>query len=120
ALLCKIEMGTACYAALAVLIVARFIMQRFWKNMAIDVASVSARALACILVARWMISLRGLRFITEENIVSWPGTYYMRTFGKQWLEATGFAWNGPTLLDAATRTALVGLTLLFLYRYLHR
>ena len=120
ALLCKIEMGTACYAALAVLIVARFIMQRSWKNMAIDVASVIPGALACILVARWMISLRGLRFITEENIVSWPGTYYMRTFGKQWLEATGFAWNGPTLLDAATRTALVGLTLLFLYRYLHR
>src|SRR5207302_7887393 len=82
ALLCKLEMGAACYAALALLIVLRMLVQRSWKKMALDLVSALPGAVGCILVARWMISIKDVKFITDENIVSWPGTFYMRTFGK--------------------------------------
>jgi hypothetical protein len=120
ALLGKLEIGVACYAALAVLIVVRVLVQRSWKNMAFDILSVLPGAVLCILVARWLISIKDVRFITEENIVSWPGTFFMRNYGKQWLEQTGFALNRVTLGGAALRTALVALVLVSFYRWLHR
>lgn len=120
ALLFKLEMGVACYAALALVIVVRLLVQRSWINAAIDVLAVFPGAAVCLLVARWMISLKDVRFITEENIVSWPGTFYMKTFGKRWMESTGFALNQGAISDAALRTALVALVLLIFYRWLHR
>ncbi|PYU72685.1 MAG: hypothetical protein DMG49_07340, partial [Acidobacteria bacterium] len=120
ALLCKLEMGAACYAALALLIVLRMLVQRSWKKMALDLVSALPGAVGCILVARWMISIKDVKFITDENIVSWPGTFYMRTFGKRSLETTGFALNVGTLTDAEIRTALVVLVLLIFYWVLYR
>jgi len=120
ALLFKLEMGLACYTALALAILIRLLVQRSWKNAAVDVLTVVPGAVVCIFVARWMVSLKDVRFITEENIVSWPGTFYMHTFGKRWMESTGFALNSAALSDAALRTALVALVLLIFYRWLHR
>ena len=120
ALLFKLEMGVACYAALALVILVRLLAQRSWRNAAVDVLAVLPGASVCTLVARWMISLKDVRFITEENIVSWPGTFYMKTFGNQWMESTGFALNRAVISDAALRTALVALVLLIFYRWLLR
>lgn len=119
-LLFKLEMGIACYAALGLTILIRILARRSWNNLAIDVLAVVPGAAVCILMARWLISLKDLKFITEENIVSWPGTYYMKMFGKQWMETTGFALNRVAISDAAIRTALLGLLLLLFYRWLHR
>jgi Dolichyl-phosphate-mannose-protein mannosyltransferase len=120
ALLCKVEMGVACYSVLSLVMVTRLLMQRSWKEVMIDVLSVLPGVVVCIGVARWMISIKDMTFITEENIISWPGTYYMKTYGKQWLEFTGFALNGSSFAGAALRTALVALVLLLFYRFLHR
>ncbi len=35
--------------------------------------------------------------------MSWPGTYFMRTYGKYWLGTTGFTLSGPVLAEAAKR-----------------
>ncbi len=107
ALLDKLEFGAACYATLLVLIAARCIQQHSWKRIGRDFLAILPGAAVCGLVAAWMISIRGVEFITQENIISWPTTYYMKTYGKMWLAATGFAINGPALGQAALRTALV-------------
>jgi hypothetical protein len=120
ALLFKLEMGVACYMGLALAILTRLLVQRSWKTTAVDLLAVFPGAAVCVLVARWMVSLKDLRFITEENIVSWPGTPFMKTFGKRSMEATGFALNAPAITDAVLRTALVALVLLLFYRWLHR
>jgi hypothetical protein len=107
AMLDKLEFGTACYATLLVLIAARFVQQRSWKRIGRDLLAILPGVAACGFVAAWMISIRGFEFITQENIISWPTTYYMKTYGKMWLANTGFAINGPAFEQAALRTALL-------------
>ena len=107
AMLDKLEFGTACYATLLILIGVRTFQRRSWKRLAGDVLAVLPGLAACGLVAAWMISIRGFEFITDENIISWPTTYYMKNYGKMWLANTGFAINGPAFVQAALRTALV-------------
>jgi hypothetical protein len=103
ALLLKLEFGTACYLALALLIAARAFRRRSWKSAVKDIAACLPGVVACGLVIAWMISLRGANFLTQENLMSWPGTYFMRTYGKFWLAQTGFTITGPILADAAKR-----------------
>ena len=103
ALLLKLEFGTACYLTLALLIAARAFRRRSWKSAAKDIAACLPGIVACGLVIAWMISLRGANFLTQENLMSWPGTYFMRTYGKFWLAQTGFTITGPILADAAKR-----------------
>ena len=52
-------------------------------------------------VILWMVSIRGVDFIIHENIVSWPTAYFMKAYGKLWLQRTGFE-----LSSAAFRSAL--------------
>jgi len=89
ALLLKLETGCACYAFLGVLLGVRAIHHKsgraFWR----DVLAVLPGGLVCAVVAWWMISLRGVEFITQENFSNWPTSYFMRTYGKHWLEITG-------------------------------
>ena len=120
ALLCKVEMGAACYSALTLLILIRILAHRSWKTMAIDALTVLPGHDLWIRVALWMISIKDVTFITDENIVSWPGTFYMKMYGQKWLETTGFVLNGSALVGVATRTALVALVLAMFYRYLYR
>jgi len=54
----------------------------------------------CALVIRWMVSIAGVEFITQENIYSWPSSYFMKTYGKAWLEATGFTVSGSAFVGA--------------------
>jgi hypothetical protein len=103
ALLLKLEFGMACYLTLALLIAARGLQQRSWKSVAQDVGVCLPGVVACGMVITWMISLRGAEFLTQENLMSWPGTFFMRTYGKFWLGETGFTITGPILTAAAKR-----------------
>ena len=110
ALLLKPEFGTACYAIVALLIGVRGLAGRSASFVARDVAMVVPGLLTCGLVVWWMVSLAGVEFITHENIVSWPSTYFMKTYGKMWLAFNGFILTIPAFTDAFVRTLpLIGL-----------
>ena len=103
ALLLKLEFGMACYAALLAVIVARAARRRAWKLLTRDLAWLVPGLALCGIVAHWMISLRGAEFITQENWMSWPTSFFMRTYGKAWLERSGFALTLEGLRDAMYR-----------------
>jgi hypothetical protein len=105
-LLLKLEVGAACYAALALLIAARGYQRRSWKEALKDIAVCLPGVVVSAAVIVWMVSLRGVDFITQENLMSWPSSYFMRTLGKAWLAHTGFAITVPALAEAAKRTLI--------------
>ena len=105
ALLVKFEFGMACYLALALLIFARAFANRGGKFLMTDLAATLPGLVFCALIVRWLISLGGFTFLTQENFQSWPSSYFMHTYGKVWLANTGFDFSAGTLLDAAKRIA---------------
>jgi hypothetical protein len=107
AFLLKLEIGMACYGGLALLIATRAIRQKSWRFAVRDLASCLPGLMACILVVLWMISLGGFQFLTQENISSWPTSYFMTTYGKYWLASTGFQLTGEAFVIAAKRTLLL-------------
>jgi hypothetical protein len=100
ALLIKPEFGTACYGTLALLIAVRGYSQRSWTLVGNDVLTTFPGAILCGIVIAWMVSIRGAEFITQENFLSWPSCYFMRTYGKMWLETHGFSLK-PSAFYAA-------------------
>jgi len=120
ALLLKPEFGIACYGTLACLVAARAYLQRSWRLLGGDVAAILPGIVLGALVIRWMVSIAGVEFITQENILSWPTSYFMKTYGKTWLEGTGFTVSGSAFLEAFHRglpVAAVVLTLCILLRW---
>jgi hypothetical protein len=103
ALLLKVEFGVACYAILCLVVATLAIVQRSWKVVINSVIAALPGLLACALVIRWMVSIAGASFITQENIMSWPTHYFMRTYGKIWLEKTGVSLSPAALGQAAER-----------------
>ena len=99
----KPEFGMACYAGLALLIAGRGVQQRSWKPIGRGVLVSLPGVLACALTVAWMISIRGVEFITQENILNWPTTYFMKTYAKMWLEQNGFTLTPGAFYDAAIR-----------------
>jgi hypothetical protein len=106
ALLLKLEFGAACYSVLALLIAARWFRERSWKHTAQDLVVCLPGLLVCTAVLIWMISLRGVEFLTQENIMSWPTSFFMRTYGKFWLATTGLSLSPKAFLGAAKRTII--------------
>src|SRR5260370_3779146 len=106
ALLLKLEFGTACYVTLALLILARGLQQRSWKSILRDSISILPGILICAMVIRWMVSIAGVDFILQENFMSWPTSYFLKTYGKFWLAQTGFSLSLPAFVEAA-KEALV-------------
>jgi hypothetical protein len=106
ALLLKLEIGAACYAALALLIAVRWLRERSWKAAAQDIAVCLPGVVLCGAVLSWMISLGGVEFITQENIMSWPTSFFMRTYGKFWLATTGLSFTAEAFGKAALRTVI--------------
>jgi hypothetical protein len=115
ALLLKLEIGAACYAVLGLLILARGLRQRSWKLLAKDIVVCLPGMAVCAIVLFWMISLSGAEFLTQENIMSWPTFFFMRTHGKFWLAATGLDITGAALFKAAQR----GLFILGIFQGFH-
>jgi hypothetical protein len=103
ALLLKVEFGVACYAAFCLIVVTSAIVQRSWRVVVTSLIAALPGLVGCALVIRWMISIAGADFITQENIMSWPTHYFMRTYGKIWLEKTGVSLTPAALGQAAER-----------------
>ena len=112
ALLLKLEFGIACYGTLALLITARDFVSRSWKLFVMDIASIFPGIILCALVIRWMVSIAGVEFITQENFMSWPTSYFMRTYGKLWLAGTGFTVSGSAFVGAFDRTIPIAAVML--------
>ncbi len=109
ALLFKPEFGTACYATLVPLVAVRGFSQWSWRRVATDVLAILPGVVACALVFLWMVSIEGVEFITQENLVGWPTSYFMKTYGKMWLASNGFTVSAIAFENALTRAiALVG------------
>jgi Dolichyl-phosphate-mannose-protein mannosyltransferase len=102
-LLFKLEFGMACYPALFFLIAARGLRQRSWKFVLGDVVAILPGITVCGIVIHWMVSIAGAEFITQENIMSWPTSFFMKTYGKMWLERSGFALSGAAFGQAMVR-----------------
>jgi len=75
ALLIKLEFGIACYGTLALLIATRSFLQRSWSLLTKDFIAILPGIAICALVIRWMVSIAGVEFITQENFMSWPTSY---------------------------------------------
>jgi hypothetical protein len=106
ALLLKLEFGTASYVTLALLILARGLQQRSWKSILRDSISILPGMLICAMVIRWMVSIAGVDFILQENFMSWPTSYFLKTYGKFWLAQSGLSLSLPAFVEAA-KQALV-------------
>jgi hypothetical protein len=103
ALLLKFEFGGACYITLALLILARAGRERSWRAFLTDLAATLPGLVLCALAIRWMVHLQGAAFLTQENFQSWPGSYFMKTYGKTWLALTGFDFRVDSLAAAGQR-----------------
>lgn len=104
ALLLKLEYGAACYITLMALIAARSLRQRSTRCLRADLLSILPGVIACGLVIGWMVSIRGVAFITQENILSWPTSFFMKTYGKAWLEHTGLTVTPSAIGESLLRT----------------
>lgn len=118
ALLLKPEFGMACCATLLPLITLRSFQQQSWRSIAKDLAVILPAAAICALVLLWMVSIAGVEFITQENIMSWPTSYFMKTYGRMWLERTGFALTAPAFTDALFRAIPIAGVVLVLWSLL--
>ena len=112
ALLIKLEFGIACYGTLALLIAVRSFLQRSWRPLAKDIVTILPGIAICGLVIRWMVSIAGAEFITQENFMSWPTSYFMKAYGKVWLELTGFTVTSSAFHEAMFRAIPLAVALL--------
>lgn len=119
ALLLKLEYGAACYLTLFLLISARALQGPFWKNILWDLAVALPGILICLVVIHWMIAIAGTEFITQENISSWPTSYFMKTYGKVWLDKTGLSLSPSAFWAALKRDVFFAGILMELYLLLH-
>jgi hypothetical protein len=101
AILLKPEFGSTCAITLSLLIGARAFQRRSWRFLWRDILVTLPAALSCSLVVAWMISLRGVTFLVQENFQSWPTSYFMRRYGKVWFAFTGFSLSPSVLAGAA-------------------
>ena len=108
ALLMKIEFGFACFVALAVLQVGLILRQRSLRVAFGNLLTVTPALLICGVVIGWMVSIGGVSFITQENFMSWPTSYFMQEYGEHWLRTTGYDLSFSELQKVAVLT--VGFT----------
>ena len=118
AILFKPEFGTACYATLALLIAVRGFLNKSWGRIARDVVATLPGAVSCIFVVLWMVSVGGVEFLTQENLVGWPTSYFMKTYGKMWLERNGFTVSATAFEDALIRAIPLAAVLFATYAIL--
>jgi hypothetical protein len=115
ALVLKPEFGLASYGCLALLIAIRSLSQKSSGYFARGVLATLPGIVICGFTLRWMVSIAGADFITQENIQSWPTSYFLKTYGKTWLELTGFTISGSAFLAAFYRAIPIAVVMLALY-----
>jgi hypothetical protein len=118
ALLEKPEYGVACFGTLCLLIAVRAFRKRSLSTIPTDILATLPGIVLCASVIYWMVSIRGLEFITQENILSWPTSYFMKNFGMQWLAANGFTMNADAFAAAFWRSIVPVGVLVFAYSLL--
>ena len=104
ALLTKLEFGLACFGALAVLQVGLALRQRSWHATLGNLLAITPGLLICAAVIGWMVSIGGVAFITQENFMSWPTSYFMQKYGQHWLRANGYDLSLSQLQKVAILT----------------
>jgi hypothetical protein len=107
ALLLKLEFGVAAYGGLTMAMALRWLATKDWKRLGRDIVAVLPSVAICAAAIAWMVSIRGVSFITQENILSWPTSFFMRMYGKQWLAHTGLELNAEAFLGALKDTLFV-------------
>jgi len=90
ALLTKLEFGWACFISLGVLQFGLVLRQRSWRVAIGNLLAVTPGLVICAVVIAWMISIAGVAFITQENFMSWPTSYFMKQYGQHWLQMWGY------------------------------
>ena len=115
ALVFKPEYGTACYATLAPLIALRAFSEKSWRRLAKDIFAIIPGLVICGSVFLWMVSLEGADFIMQENLVGWPTSYFMKTYGRMWLQRNGFTVSPAAFQEAMIRTLPLAGVLLAAY-----
>jgi hypothetical protein len=118
ALLLKPEFGAACYVIVAALILIRGFQSRSAKPVLQDVAAIVPGIAVCIAVVLWMISIRGVEFLTQENIDDWPTSFFMTHYASNMLQVNGFPVKPSALTDALVRSLFPAGFLLALYCFL--
>jgi hypothetical protein len=117
-LLLKLEFGVVAYAGLGLAMFLRWLPQKNWKRLGQDVFALLPGVAVCAVVIGWMVSIRGVTFITQENIMSWPTSFFMKNYGRQWLASTGLALNRQAFLTALKHTVFVAGVILAIREFL--
>jgi hypothetical protein len=120
ALLLKLEFGAACYGTVLLLMVAESVRQRSWKPMWTGMGATLPGFVVCAWIVRWMVSIGGVDFITQQNLMSWPTSYFMRVYGKFWLANTGFNLSAHAFLSAAGRISMFAAAVMGFHLLLRR
>ncbi len=119
-LMLKPEFGMASYGTLLPLMIVRALPQRSWKQVIKDAAAILPGVAACAAIIGWMVSLESADFITHENLVFWPTSYFMKEYGKMWLERNGFTISAAAFLGAAGRTIPIAAAMVLVYLFAWR
>jgi len=104
ALITKLEFGFACFGSLAALQVGLILQQRSWRAAFRNLSTVMPALLICAVVIAWMVSIGGVAFITQENFMSWPTSYFMQNYGQSWLRLTGYDLSLAQLMKGLALT----------------
>jgi hypothetical protein len=104
ALVMKLEFGFACFVVLMVLQIGLVLRQRSCRAAFGNLLAVMPAVLICVVVVAWMLSIGGVSFITQENFMSWPTSYFMKNYGQFWLRFTGYHLSLPQLLKGLILT----------------
>ena len=104
ALLMKLEFGLACFGSLAVLHIGLILRQRSWRAAFSNLSTVTPALLICAVVIAWMVSIGGMAFITQENFMSWPTSYFMQKYGQYWLRTHGYDLSLSELQNVVVST----------------
>ena len=97
----KLEIGLANYAVLALLVVLRALRDKSLRRLMLDVAAVLPGVAACAWLLLWIMPPGGLEFLIQQNWMSFPGTYFMRTYGAMWMGYSGARAASDKLVRAA-------------------
>lgn len=100
ALVLKLEYGVACFATLAVLHIGLVLKQRSWRVAFRNFLVTVPALVICAGITAWLISIAGVAFIIQENFMSWPTSYFMRTYGEFWLGGMGYDWSWINIRSA--------------------
>ena len=104
--LSKQEFGLACIVLLPFVLVIANWTRRSWPEILRNTALCLAALTPALAVYAWFISRLSLRGLLLENFTSTPGSYFMRSVGKQFMADQGLRFVPSELLEVAEYAAV--------------